>query len=81
MTYTVTDDNGCSASENVSVSVNPVEANIIPDPAETCVGEAFALNGNPSGGTGNYVTHIWTGDIVYLNNSSISSFRFLHARM
>ncbi len=73
MTYTVTDDNGCSNFENVTVTVNPVIANIIPDPAETCVNGDLALNGNPSGGTGNYITHIWTGDIVYLNNPNIQN--------
>ncbi|MFH2096385.1 MAG: pkd domain containing protein, partial [Bacteroidota bacterium] len=73
MTYTVTDVNGCQASENVSVSVNPVQANIIPDPAETCAGANFALNGNPSGGTGNYITHIWTGDIDSLSNPNIQN--------
>ncbi len=73
MTYTVTDDNACSNSENVTVTVNPVQANIIPDPAETCVNGNLALNGNPSGGTGNYITHVWTGDISYLDNPNIQN--------
>lgn len=73
MTYTVTDDNGCTGTENVTVTVNPVEANVIPDPAMACVGVDFNLDGNPSGGTGNYTTHTWTGDIVYLDNPNIQT--------
>ena len=69
LTYTVTDDNGCTDSEQISVAVNPVVANILPDPALTCAGTDFILNGNPSGGTGNYTTHIWTGDVTYLNRT------------
>ncbi len=69
MTYTVTDDNGCHNSANISVAVNPVNAHILPDPALSCVGEDLILNGNPTGGTGNYVTNIWTGDISYLNRT------------
>ena len=67
--YTVTDDNNCAVSAPISVNVNPVNANILPRPAEACVGADLTLDGNPSGGTGNYVTHTWSGDISYLNVS------------
>ncbi len=73
LTYTVTDDNGCSASDNITVSVNPVSANILPDPTEACYGEDLMLHGNPSGGTGNYTIHLWTGDVSTLSNVNIEN--------
>lgn len=76
LTYTVTDDNGCSATDVIAINVNPVTATIIPDPAEVCLGEDIVLNGNPSGGTGNYVTHVWTGDVVNLNTTNTQSVTF-----
>jgi PKD repeat protein len=33
-----------------------------------CGGYELTLEGNPAGGSGNYVTHAWTGDIVALSN-------------
>lgn len=76
LTYTVSDDNGCSASGNIAVNVNPVSAQIIPDPAEVCVGSNLTLNGNPSGGTGNYTNHIWTGNIANLSATNTQSVVF-----
>ncbi len=73
LTYTVTDDNGCSDFQNITVGVNPVLANIIPNPAEVCAGQNIIIDGNPSGGTGNYVTHIWTGNTANINNISIQA--------
>ena len=37
-------------------------ASITPDPAIVCVGVNLQLHGNPSGGSGTYTTHSWTGD-------------------
>jgi len=74
--YIVTDDNGCSNSDLIAINVNPVHANIIPDPAEVCADADLILNGNPSGGTGNYVTHVWTGDVSYLNATDKQSVTF-----
>ncbi len=76
LTYTVSDDNGCSNSASISVNVNPADAHIIPDPTEVCAGEDLVLNGNPSGGTGNYVTHVWTGDVSNLNTTNTQSVTF-----
>ncbi|MFH2144194.1 MAG: PKD domain-containing protein, partial [Bacteroidota bacterium] len=73
MTYTVTDDNGCIGTQNATVTVNPVQANILPDPAMACVGFDFNLDGNPTGGTGNYTTHTWTGDISYLDDPNVQT--------
>lgn len=73
LTYTVTDANGCTRSQNVTVAVTPVSANITPDPGLACASVNFQLNGNPSGGTGTYPTHVWTGDIAYLNSTTIQN--------
>jgi gliding motility-associated-like protein len=61
LTYTVTDDNGCVGSTNITVTVfeNPIAA-ILPDPAVVCAGEELQLNGNPSNGSGTYTSHVWT---------------------
>lgn len=72
-TYRVTDDNGCWRTANITVNVNPVDANILPIPAEACKGKDFQLLGNPSGGTGNYTLHSWTIDSLYLNNPNIQN--------
>lgn len=81
LTYTVTDDNGCAGTDVLAVNVNPVSANIIPDPAEVCLGEDLILNGNPSGGTGNYTTHVWTGDVAELDVSNLQSVTFNSANI
>ncbi len=64
-TYTVTVNDGSNTViSSVTVFVDPSpDANIIPpDPAEVCAGNDLLLNGNPSGGSGTYSTHSWTGD-------------------
>ncbi|HOW26600.1 MAG TPA: HYR domain-containing protein, partial [Bacteroidales bacterium] len=75
LTYTVTDNNGCSGSDNITVTVNPnPSADITPDPASMCVGGSINMNGNPSGGSGSYTTHSWTGTgATYLSNIAIQS--------
>ncbi|MDZ4846342.1 MAG: proprotein convertase P-domain-containing protein [Chitinophagales bacterium] len=79
VTYTVTDSNGCSATDNISVTVfaNPV-ATVIPDVLEACAGETVSLAGNFSGGTGPY-THEWTGDTSSLNVANIPNPEFTTA--
>ena len=76
LTYTVTDDNGCSNFDLITIGVNPVVPHIIPNPAEICVGEDLILDGNPSGGTGNYTTHLWTGDVTYLDVTNTQTVTF-----
>ncbi len=71
LTYRVTDVNGCWRQQNVTINVAQVTANILPDPAQACAGIPFQLNGNPSGGTGNYVIHQWTGADSLLSSTNI----------
>ncbi|MGC9331781.1 MAG: gliding motility-associated C-terminal domain-containing protein [Bacteroidales bacterium] len=75
-TYTVvvTDVSGCSSSDDVIVTVSPnPTASISPDPAEMCTGETLNLNGNPSGGSGTWSTHAWTGDTGNLSSTTIQN--------
>jgi PKD repeat protein len=52
----------------ITVYSNPA-ASITPDPAVTCEGVGLSLDGNPSGGSGTYTTHLWTGaGATYLDN-------------
>ena len=74
-TLTITDGNGCTdiATANVSVNENPVVA-IIPDPAETCENDDLPMDGNPSGGSGTYVTHQWSGSgAIHLSDDAIQT--------
>jgi gliding motility-associated-like protein len=67
----VFDNNGtCDAEISfvVTVNTNPT-ASITPDPAVACQGVAIPLNGNPSGGSGVYTSHAWTGDIGILSST------------
>ncbi len=73
LTYIVTDANGCNRQQNVTINVTQVTANILPDPAQACAGIDFQLNGNPTGGTGVYTSHLWSGDVSYLNLSNIQN--------
>ena len=61
LTYTVTDDNGCFGTGNITVIVDPNPDPVIsPSPAEVCSGIDLQMNGNPTGGTGTYISHAWT---------------------
>ncbi|HRI26878.1 MAG TPA: hypothetical protein PK715_02370, partial [Chitinophagales bacterium] len=57
---------GCAS---ITVNVSPLPtANITPNPANVCSGNVLTLNGNPSGGTGIYANHLWTGSgVAFLN--------------
>jgi len=73
LTYTVTDANGCSGSDFITVTVNASPtASITPDPVVVCSGGSINLFGNPIGGSGIYTTHLWTGTgAAFLNNVNI----------
>ncbi len=70
--YSVISAAGCIDTDDVLVVVTPAPSvTITPSPpASACPGVIIQLNGNPSGGTTPY-THLWSGDIAYLNNSTI----------
>ena len=80
-TYTVTviDQNSTAVGDNctktVSVTVPdgrvPPTAAITPTNPEACASVDLPLNGSPSGGTGNYVSHVWTGDVGSLSATDV----------
>ncbi len=65
---------GISLSDGEHITIGtrrPPVAGITPDPAQMCVGGIINLNGNPSGGTGVYVNHLWTGSTSPLSSTNI----------
>ncbi|GAP69385.1 hypothetical protein BA6E_11056, partial [Bacteroidales bacterium 6E] len=68
-TYTVTDGNGCMASDEITLVVNPLPtATATATPTEVCQGTPIQLQGSPSGGSGTYVTHLWTAENETVND-------------
>ena len=55
------------------MNANPVVDFSAVDPIPACGGVPLVLNGNPSGGSGTYTQHNWTGDVGPLNNYYIQS--------
>ncbi len=57
---------GISAGSNtfsytINVTCNNPTPTISPDPSSVIYGDTLSLNGSPSGGSGSYLTHVWTG--------------------
>jgi PKD repeat protein len=52
----------------LTVNSNPVVNFAAVTPVPACGGVPKVLNGNPSGGSGTYSQHTWTGDVGPLNN-------------
>ena len=55
----------------LTVNSNPVV--FFPDPIFACGGIPTVINGNPTGGSGTYTLHRWTGDIGPLNSYSVQT--------
>jgi gliding motility-associated-like protein len=76
MTIFAYDINGICDSEvsfMVTVNENPI-ASITPDPATVCAGQDLQMNGNPTGGSGTYSTHVWTNTgSTSLDNDAIQN--------
>ncbi len=62
-----------SASATLTVYPNPVVDFSAVDPLHACGGVPLVINGNPSGGSGIWASHLWTGDVGPLNNYYIQS--------
>ena len=62
-TLTVTDGNGCSASDQVTISIagTPLVVNPAASPLAICLGETSQLSANAGGGSENY-TYSWTSN-------------------
>jgi gliding motility-associated-like protein len=74
LTYTVEDSNGCIGTDDIEVTVTvAITVDLFPDPAEVCADSDLQLTAVPSGGSGVYVVHEWTGDIGPLSNPNIQN--------
>jgi PKD repeat protein len=62
-----------SASATLTVNSNPVVDFSAIDPINACGGVPLVINGNPTGGSGTFTQHLWTGDVGPLNNYFIQS--------
>jgi PKD repeat protein len=65
----------CSAvyTNAVTLTVNANPVVIFPAPVNACGGVPVVLDGNPTGGSGIYSTHRWTGDVGPLSNTAVQS--------
>src|SRR5450759_560911 len=62
-----------SNSAKLTVNANPVvDFNAI-NPIKACGDVPLVINGNPTGGSGTWATHLWTGDVGPLDNYNIQS--------
>ncbi|RMH00936.1 MAG: hypothetical protein D6706_02835, partial [Chloroflexi bacterium] len=73
-TVTVTDANGCSGSGSFTVTVNNPPSASITGTSDVCLAEMLTVDGNPTGGSGTYTTHVWTqtagtGSVAITNNN------------
>jgi len=66
---TTTYSNGAA----LTVHANPVVSFTAINPVAACGGVPVVLNGNPTGGSGTYTQHTWTGDVGPLSNFSVQS--------
>jgi PKD repeat protein len=57
----------------LTVNVNPVVDFSAVDPVHACGNVPLVINGNPTGGSGIWSTHLWTGDVGPLNNYFVQS--------
>lgn len=84
ITINYTNTLGCTAAiatTSASTSVNPnPSATINPATPATCAGVGLSLTATPSGGSGTYSTHAWTGTgSSSLNSTSISNPTFTNS--
>ncbi len=62
LVVTVSDDQNCQSSENISIEVEPVEVSFNPPLVSVCQNEAITLKPITNGGSKAYISHLWTGD-------------------
>jgi len=64
-------DSTYTAASTLTVNANPVVDFSAIDPLFNCGGTDLQLDGNPTGGSGIYTTHMWTGQVGPLNQYNI----------
>ena len=66
-----------TSSATLTVHTNPVVNFSVLDPINACGGVPLVINGNPTGGSGTWSSHLWTGDVGPLNNYFVQSPTFM----
>ncbi len=68
---------GCATTytnpATLTVNANPVVDFSAIDPVAACGGVPIVIDGNPTGGSGIYTQHRWTGDVGPLNSYTVQS--------
>jgi PKD repeat protein len=62
-----------SNDATLTVNSNPVVDFSAIDPISACGNVPVVIDGNPTGGSGTYSSHLWTGDVGPLNNYFIQA--------
>jgi len=62
-----------TSSATLTVNANPVVDFSAVDSIHACGAVPLVINGNPTGGSGTWASHLWTGDIGPLNNYFVQS--------
>jgi PKD repeat protein len=62
-----------TGSATLTVNPNPVVNFSAVDPIHACGNVPLVINGNPTGGSGIWSSHLWTGDIGPLNSYFVQS--------
>lgn len=76
ITLAVVDANGCKGSTNYHVIVNQNPVVVAKDTA-VCQNTTLVLNGKPSGGSGVYTSHLWTGtDVAKVSTTNTQTTNF-----
>ena len=66
-------ETGYTSGATLTVNPNPVVNFSAVNPINVCGNVPLVINGNPTGGSGVWSTHLWTGDVGPLNNYNIQS--------
>ena len=74
ITYTAT-NLGCTntATQNIDVYALPSVSPISTTDLDVCINETISLQGTPSGGSGTYSTHLWSGQTIPLSATNIAN--------
>jgi len=74
VTLTVTDIHGNVSSATATVTIaSSLTAVISPDPIQLCLGGSISLSGNPEEGSSVYAIHHWSGDNLFLSDTTVET--------
>ncbi len=61
LTLEVTDLTGCTDQASITITVEPITVSFTPNTVEVCAGSSIQLTPVVNGGTGTYISHVWSG--------------------